>query len=329
MLLFARAWPGAYREAMQEDRATEWLTVALFLAAAVSFGVRAVRQRRVWDALLGAFCVVSVGEEISWGQRLLGFVPARQFLEHNTQQEANLHNLVEAFGQPKWTLIALLLAYGVVLPLVLRIRPAERMLQPFGVQAPAAPLRVWFVLASALLMIYPVRYAGEWIEALVGGLFLASSNPRARVLPAVGIASAVFAFAMQALTARARAGDAAFLHCARDEAEVLAAEVGRAAAMRGALPRVHRRLWTESARSWLSAPALDAALARVPCPPSSADDLARRRPYLVDPWGTAYWLRVSRDSSGERLEIYSFGPNRRRDRPGSGDDIAAVRRTER
>lgn len=65
--------------------------------------------------------------------------------------------------------------------------------------------------------------------------------------------------------------------------------------------------------------------------PGGARDADARRRYIVDPWGTAYWIRTVTAVSGDRqVMIYSFGPNRRRDGDsrapvaGRRDDIVAV-----
>lgn len=43
---------------------------------------------------LAGLSLLAVGEEVSWGQRLLGFQTSQTFQEWNYQKEANLHNLV-------------------------------------------------------------------------------------------------------------------------------------------------------------------------------------------------------------------------------------------
>jgi hypothetical protein len=48
-----------------------------------------------------------------------------------------------------------------------------------------------------------------------------------------------------------------------------------------------------------------------------------RRRFAVDPWGTAYWIRVRRAEEGTVVSVYSFGPNRRRDDSPGSDDIRA------
>src|SRR5687768_3718807 len=100
-LWFADRRPDAYGAAMQEDRIIEWLTVFVFAAAGVIMLRRALRERRVFDGLVALFLLFVAGEEMSWGQRVLGLTPPAVFLEHNTQQELNVHNFAGLFGGPK------------------------------------------------------------------------------------------------------------------------------------------------------------------------------------------------------------------------------------
>jgi hypothetical protein len=85
---------------VQEDGWIENLQVLLFAVCAVVAAVAARSLRRggetVWAALyavvaLGLFAVV--GEEISWGQRVLGIETPAWYAEHNVQGETTLHNL--------------------------------------------------------------------------------------------------------------------------------------------------------------------------------------------------------------------------------------------
>ncbi len=88
-----------YHTLSLEDGPAEWLTAIGFFAAAAAAVAYALRQRawRSWRRLLvaagGILLFAMGGEEISWGQRVLGFsTPARLTLV-NQQGEANLHNL--------------------------------------------------------------------------------------------------------------------------------------------------------------------------------------------------------------------------------------------
>ncbi|HSH45824.1 MAG TPA: hypothetical protein VK966_08210, partial [Longimicrobiales bacterium] len=114
MLALGFTRPDVYEAILQEDRFVEWWTVSLFGAAGFLALRLAWRERRLFDALVGAFCVFVAGEEFSWGQRLLGLTPPDYFLEHNYQQEMTLHNFADLFGQPKWVLMWALLGFGVV-----------------------------------------------------------------------------------------------------------------------------------------------------------------------------------------------------------------------
>ena len=324
-MALSRLAPDAYYAAMQEDRAVEWLTVACFLAAAVTGGWRGARNRRIGDVLVALFCAAAAGEEISWGQRLLGYTPPDLFLARNAQQEANLHNLAEAFGQPKWTLIAILAAYGVAAPLAMRFVPVlRRFADRLGFTAPPLAAAAWFAVTIAVLVAYPVRFTGEWAEALAGALFVVALAPRPPLLALVLAGSAVAAVGMERVSAILAAPNPHAVACARAETAALAEAV--AADPRLALrprTRAHRRLWT-FVQDRDVGPEVLARLGTIACDGERAADQSRRRAFGVDPWGTAYWVRVAPAARGRRIEVYSFGPDRRRD-PGGGDDVATAR----
>ncbi|HEY0810713.1 MAG TPA: hypothetical protein VGD49_11160, partial [Longimicrobiales bacterium] len=174
MLVFSSISPPFYYSILQEDRFVEWLTAMVFLAAGILHSRAAIKSRRLFDGLVGLFCIFVGGEEFSWGQRLLGFTPPDVFLEHNTQQEFTLHNFADIFGQPKGVLILALAGYGVALPLLRRLS-LGRLLDKVGATPPPLPLAPWFTIAAILLVWYPVEFTGEWVEALAGTLFLSAA----------------------------------------------------------------------------------------------------------------------------------------------------------
>lgn len=317
--------PETYRASLQEDRFIEWWTVPLFAAAGI-FALRAAwRDRRVFDALVGVFCIFVAGEEFSWGQRLLGFTPPAPFLEHNFQQEFTLHNFSGVFGQPKWSLVAVLAGYSGVLPLLHRFPAGRRILERVGATAPSATVIPWFAAAILLLVWYPLPFTGEWVEALAGGLFLITLAPTPRRAALVAAGGALLAIALTAWSARGFA-DAAEVACAHAEAAALLDDLvyGDAATLRLAgASSVHKRVFTAMREGYIDESAVTTFHA-APCPadPSAAE----RRRYAVDPWGTAYWVYVARGADSVALRVYSFGPNRRRDggsATGGGDDAGA------
>jgi hypothetical protein len=321
MLVAAHLAPEPYRLAMQEDRVVEWWTALLFLAAGVIAVPRAVRGRRWGDIVVALFCVAAAGEEVSWGQRLLGYTPPPTFLEHNVQQELNLHNFRDVIGQPKWLLVAILAAYGIALPLVARSNLGRRMLDRVRLTAPSMSIVPWALVSIVVLAWYPVEFTGEWVETLAGSLFLATLGGSVASVAAAAMIALIVAIGLSLASAR-RPSDPDHIECARSELLALRDDVQRAATPRlWRSRRVHKRIWTaarEGYLTWKGARSLD----RAPCPGSGVADAARRREYGIDPWGTAYWLlKEASDTESMSLSVYSFGPNRRRD--GGGDDIVA------
>ncbi|MFW6039328.1 MAG: hypothetical protein ACOC9P_02500 [bacterium] len=86
----------------REDRLFEWSQVAVLIAIVVLLvgaGWRRTRgpHRQKWlgvALLLGALAFFfAAGEEISWGQRILGLQTPEQLAEINTQEELSLHNV--------------------------------------------------------------------------------------------------------------------------------------------------------------------------------------------------------------------------------------------
>src|SRR5688572_11177975 len=214
MLVLSSISPPFYYNILQEDRFIEWLTATVFLVAGILHLRGAVKSRRVFDGLVGLFCIFVGGEEFSWGQRLLGFTPPDVFLEHNTQQEFTLHNFADIFGQPKGMLILALLGYGIMLP-VLRRLPLQHLLDKIGATPPSWWLTPWFAVAAILLVWYPVEFTGEWVEALSATLFVTAAPPWYRGRWLVG--AAAVAGLLTLISARGVARNPAAARCATIE----------------------------------------------------------------------------------------------------------------
>lgn len=318
--------PEAYAALMQEDRPVEWATVPFFVAAGALILRRALRGRRAFDFLVGVFCLFVAGEEISWGQRILGVTPPAYFLEHNIQQELNLHNFSNPFGGPKWPLMLVLIGYAVVLPAAAALPRGRRLLSRLGATPPPGAVIPWFVGAVILLYWYPFRFTGEWVELLVGSAFFVSAGISTQGLLASTAAFGVASLGLSAWSARGD-GEPARLACAAAEVSALAARIADGGAHPDLAERgsVHKRLWTLVKEEYLHLDSLRERLEDVRC--GDEADARVRRSYLVDPWGTAYWLRTDRAGSATVATVYSFGANRRRDLDAdgvnAGDDVVA------
>ena len=86
---------------VREDGLIEWLTVVALMSGCILSLVRAFKLKLQKGKLfllgLLAFSAVfffGAGEEISWGQRILGIQSPDFFKTHNSQMETNLHNLI-------------------------------------------------------------------------------------------------------------------------------------------------------------------------------------------------------------------------------------------
>ena len=76
------------------------------------------KQLGYWILLVTLACVYFAGEEISWGQQLLGWETPELFKKINDQHETNLHNMSSWFDQkPRLLLEISVLIGGIFLPL--------------------------------------------------------------------------------------------------------------------------------------------------------------------------------------------------------------------
>ena len=76
-----------------EDSFLEWLTVVLAIIASVLFFTSGLMGSRFAFILCIAWLIFAL-EEISWGQRIFDIDSPELFLEHNFQQETNIHNFL-------------------------------------------------------------------------------------------------------------------------------------------------------------------------------------------------------------------------------------------
>ncbi len=327
-----------YYLAVQEDEYVEWTTFWAFTGAALIYLYRALRPAFDWRSGcfiigLAIFCILVAMEEISWGQRIIGYRPPEYFLDYNFQQELNLHNVIDTdlrmvgFALVTW-------GYGVALPLLGLIPLVGRELQRVGILAPPTMLLPAFAITGMVQLWYPLDFTGEWAELMLGVSFLFAALsvvahgqngqqlPPARPVARYAIAwLIVLGVGIESATATRfqRAGDPQNLAAARLELETLRRDFLTDEMEFRCGP--HRRLFTYADRYelWYLRDGEFSRLTAQGLPEQRAD-------FMLDPWNYAYWIRdnCATDDRERMTYIYSFGPNRRRDSTKweiGGDDL--------
>jgi len=326
----------AYYQLVQEDGPLEWATFWAFLLAA---GV----WLRVWYRcdrpgfwlhcyLLGlcAACLLIALEEISWGQRLIGYQAPEIFLSDNFQQELNLHNFAEV-GLRKAAVLTLLTGYGMLLPLLSALRVPGAWLSRLGIVAPGLLLVPGFGTAAGLYLLYPWHNTGEWVELYAGlGLLSAAASLRRvdasnQPDPAAG-RTAVAGLGLLSLTLLVGAMTP-WLMPTRDSGQQIAAAARETEALAADFQRkrlrsrcgIHMRVYS-FVEEYGARRMAESAFGRGAV---SAGERSRIR-YFLDPWQMPYWIRHRCMADSATVFVYSFGPDRRRQSTGSriaGDDI--------
>ncbi|MFT5041248.1 MAG: hypothetical protein ACI8TX_002220 [Hyphomicrobiaceae bacterium] len=334
--------PRGFALAFQEDGWGEWATFLAFAAAAFAFGWTALRTWRLRDSsssvvgfvlvfLLCVGCVFVAGEEISWGQRLFGLLPAELFLEHNYQQEINAHNLIEAIGvRSDWLTAALALGYGVVLP-ACAVWGRRAAAHEWSEALPDFEYAGWYAVVALGVAWVPFDLSVEALELLLGLLLAIDASER--LLKSASTTSIVRPFAAAVTLFGAIVGLGAATPVVLDHmvyraspAELAAANVELAAladdlAVPGnlngiyfrTLNTIHKRIFSAVRQNYARLPdegrfrrlAIDRDTGE------ARDRSATRNRFMIDPWGSAYWFAYNKDRQG--MVVYSLGPNRRRD----------------
>ena len=324
--------PPVYFWLVREDGIIEWGTFWAFVLAAGSFvrawAVARPGDRSRWLALaLALGCLFVAGEEMSWGQRLLGYRPPSAILAGNYQREVSLHNLID----PRVYRLAgmvLIGGLGIAVPLF----PGSRRLP--GV--PPLALVPAFVATLGVYVGKPWSRAEEVAECALGvGLLLAAGSRSRDEAEGPGLAVSGGALALVLAlgvvcdvgTNDGRSADLALRRRAVAELAALQRDADRAfeSAIRegrgipsvcGASVRLHDLALGTGATA-LTSGAFASSTRAVD---------ADRATYLLDPWFRPYRLRheCSPDHRHQRVTLWSRGPNRKTDwmlGEGAGDDL--------
>jgi len=176
--LAALYYPGTYVISTYEDLYGEWTQTYGFLTTFIFSALISLNKKHPqrWFFLLLAIASFYVFmEEISWGQRIIGFDTPKFFHKNSYQDEANIHNLltgpVDSWSKELLTYFVAtgLIAYGVIFPIALQVKfkPALWLAQRRIAAPPPLSLIPAFVFA-AILEIEPFNFnEAEVAELLV------------------------------------------------------------------------------------------------------------------------------------------------------------------
>lgn len=153
------------RSLSREDGPIEFASFAGFVVASgLAFGaarrLRGDRRAALAAMALGVVLFVAAGEEISWGQRLLGLETPELLVDGNQQDELNLHNLDALQDKAVVAQLAIALA-GALLPRLVRRR--------------------WATIGFPFFVAY-LAYRGGRVLAVLGGFGPADRNSEAAEL---------------------------------------------------------------------------------------------------------------------------------------------------
>lgn len=167
---------------VQEDGIVEWLTVTGLLAgcfASLSRFIRQFRRRHWWFLTvtigLAILLFFAAGEEISWGQRILGIKSSEFFEKNNAQGETNFHNLIVSGVKLNKLIFTLLLgvAMGVYLLLIPLLHKQSIKIRSFLDRSGVPIARLYQIIAFALMAGVTVLIPdGKNAELLEGGAAL-------------------------------------------------------------------------------------------------------------------------------------------------------------
>ena len=169
---------------LEEDGIVEWLTVVGLLAGffvCLYRFINLAKTKNWWfltvTLVLGILLFIAAGEEISWGQRILGIKSSEYFLKHNAQGETNIHNLVVngvkinklVFST---ILIAVLGIYLVIIPLLYKVNGSVRkFMDNSGVPIARLYQVISFLVAFAISELLKHDRNSELLEAAAALLF--------------------------------------------------------------------------------------------------------------------------------------------------------------
>jgi hypothetical protein len=180
-----------------EDSLIENATAILLACAGVVLLARVLRVRTsltrfalVLGVLYGLAYIWAGGEEISWGQRIIGFESPEYFQENNDQQEFTFHNLViggvkldELLFGP--VLSYIILSYLLILPLLWRkLAWVKSVTETMVIPVPQLHHAAFALVVTVIIPLLDESRRWEVYECIFAllslGIFINPANPLSR-----------------------------------------------------------------------------------------------------------------------------------------------------
>jgi hypothetical protein len=168
-----------------EDGVLEYFTALMLFTVAIVCTVKVLKDRRghtkafvIINVLIATLMYFGAGEEVSWGQRIFGVETSEYFLENNTQNETNLHNMtVNGVSINKLVfskgLVLFLVLYYLVLPtLYKKNSKVQRRCDRFYLPVPKQHLGIAMLIAGLTIDIIASSKRGELNEVCLSVFFL-------------------------------------------------------------------------------------------------------------------------------------------------------------
>ncbi len=164
----------------KEDGFFEWGTFIFFFGASVTGAILFYKTRNFFFMLLALVLFFAAGEEISWGQRIIGFATPEKVSTMNLKNEFNVHNLAvfsstKAPGMSKHGLERLLeinflfrvctIIFGILLPLlVYGFKGAGRLARLIKLPVPPISIGMFFFINRVVFWAinYSVHFSGNY-----------------------------------------------------------------------------------------------------------------------------------------------------------------------
>jgi len=157
--------PGTFTSLIEEDRWIEGPGSLALLAGSIFFFLSFRASRRLGEHKIKQLVLISLavlffvgfGEEISWGQRIIGYGTPEAVDHASSQRELNLHNLksVDGILNPDKLFQLFWFGFGFVLPLLATLSRSAR--EWLGRFLPIVPLGVGLVLVANQFMAWGAR----------------------------------------------------------------------------------------------------------------------------------------------------------------------------